>query len=689
MEQSVTDASKLGFEELDNLRQYLEVMLAQATPSLSEYWSPKAGGFLHQRNVDKAKGDFSRTSTATCVAFLVHTGRWSDENAPWSKSGPDLIEAIVESDWDSAQLGEGNPFTTSFLLEAVKDLEDATKTTLTHKAEVEVNARFAKLEEGLIAGGGIPVQQYPPTSFMTQKALRVVTRRHNNIPGNIAVGAARFAWAQLRQESIAASIGEPDADVFELGYAVLIASQSTFLHEMSPRERDSIAFAIDQFFDAQRPDGTWPRSQPLFLYPTYGNAYCYEYEFLVQLLSDKQLQPMLLPKVRKLAKAAHALDRLKIPIGTAGQIGWPSGHLKKEKTEPESWSTASAFHFCHTLHRLIGEAIRRHLFSYVRAQYVSPSQKKSTGVLSAGFLDTPVDGGNSHAPKSLTDIINQEFIAPLHANSYAVRQGQPLPSSVATSVILYGPPGTSKTKLSVRIADALGWPLLKLDPSHLTRNGLDALHAEANRIFTMLEASEELVVLLDEFDELVRERDEAATDSSSRFLTTAMLPKLAALSERRRIVYLLATNHLERFDIAISREGRFDFILPVAPPTLNAKLERWPNFKKRLRELGIQVEGDGKDEEVVEALADLTYSEFDRLQVRLDPKANKATFLEAIKVAHRRCTLLQKIPMTAEQRRRRGAEGQAGKEVEDEGEALTWKQRLMEQRGKIRTWQSP
>jgi SpoVK/Ycf46/Vps4 family AAA+-type ATPase len=313
--------------------------------------------------------------------------------------------------------------------------------------------------------------------------------------------------------------------------------------------------------------------------------------------------------------------------------------------------------------------------------------KKGSGALSPGFLDTPVDAETGSGPRSLTQIINDEFIAPLHAKTYTVRQGQRLPSSVATSVILYGPPGTSKTKLSANIADALGWPLLKLDPSHLTRHGLDALHAEANRIFTMLEASEELVVLLDEFDELVRERDEVATDSSSRFLTTAMLPKLAALSERRRIVYLLATNHLERFDIAISREGRFDFILPVAPPTLKAKVEHWPDFAGRLHDLGLQVEGEGADDELAEWLTDLTYSEFDRLQMRLAAQGDKALFRETINGAHRRCTLLQTIPVSAPQEIGNG-DGQA-RNAKSEGKALTWKKRLKEQRGKIRTWQWP
>jgi hypothetical protein len=664
-------------------------MLGQANASLTKYWSAEAGGFLHLWNVQKGKGEFSRTSTATCVAFLVRTGRWTDDNAPWSKSGPDLIKAIAESDWDSADLGEDNPFTTSFLLEALMDLRPITAVTLKRNAERAIATRFASLEDALKKGNGIKVQdKYPPTSFMTQKALRVVGRRRNALTSRVARGAAGFAWSQLRQESISASVGEPDADVFELGYAALIASQSTPLYEMSPRERDSLIFAIDQFFDAQRPDGTWPRSQPLFLYPEYGNAYCYDYEFLVQLLSDAQLQSVLLTKVDALAKAARALDRLKIPIGTEGQMGWPSGHLKREKPEPESWSTASAFHFCHALHRLIAEAIREHLFEYVRAPYLSPSLRKGSGTLATDFLDTPVAMTAKGPAKSLRKIINVEFVRPLWEAVTQVRQGQRFPNSIATSAIFYGPPGTSKTRLAALIAEALGLPLLKLDPSHLTRHGLDELHAEANRIFTMLEAAEELVVLLDEFDELVRERDTAGTDSSSRFLTTAMLPKLAALSDRRRIVYLLATNHLERFDIAISREGRFDLILPVATPTLKAKLGRWPDFTKHVQKLGFKLNGVARDRELVRWLTDLTYSEFDRLQARLSTETKKGKFRDGVREFHDRCTIEQRIPFT--ERLNGVAEGvDVSGDGQTEVQALTWKARLAHQRSKIRTWRWP
>lgn len=667
MQASPPGALTLDFEQLDDLRQYLEDFLSHAVDSMKKYWSDQAGGFKHLRNQQKEKGDFSKTSTATCVAFLVRTGRWSIPMAPWEKAAPAVLKAIVKSDWDSAELKAGNPFTTAFLLEAIADLQLVTTDRLSEDVERGLTKRREGLEADIKKGTGIQVGTYPPTSFMTQKVLRAVARYHKKLPTEIARQAATFAWAQLLEESISLSIEEPDADVFELGYAALIASQTTELHDMSPRERDSLTFAIDQFFGAQRPDGTWPRSQPLFHYPEYGNAYCYDYEFLVQLLSDPQLQPMLLAKMSSLRAAAHALGRRKIPIGAEGQIGWPSGHLKREKTEPESWSTASAFHFCDALHRLIAESIRRALFHYVRRAYPTPAFKEGSGKLSSEFLDTPVEVSEKDKSASLARIVNERFLGPLVANSERVRRGQPFPKDVRTSAILYGPPGTSKTTLASLIANALGWPLLTLDPSHLTRRGFDALHEEANRIFTMLEATEQIVVLLDEFDELVLSRDEQGSESESRFLTTAMLPKLAALSDRRRIVYLLATNHLERFDAAISREGRFDMILPVAPPTLAAKLKKWPEFRKAARAVKLDLDASARDDPIVISLADLTYNEFERLTLGVANETDRGRFDEQIAAFSKRSTLAQAIPGSKDRK--------------------TWKDRMKEQQERIRPWE--
>jgi SpoVK/Ycf46/Vps4 family AAA+-type ATPase len=78
-------------------------------------------------------------------------------------------------------------------------------------------------------------------------------------------------------------------------------------------------------------------------------------------------------------------------------------------------------------------------------------------------------------------------------------------------------------------------------------------------------------VLFDEIDELVRERDGGGVDAFGRFLTTSMLPKLAQLWEKRKLIYFVATNHIRYFDRAITRSGRFDNNLFVSPPSFSSK----------------------------------------------------------------------------------------------------------------------
>jgi SpoVK/Ycf46/Vps4 family AAA+-type ATPase len=110
---------------------------------------------------------------------------------------------------------------------------------------------------------------------------------------------------------------------------------------------------------------------------------------------------------------------------------------------------------------------------------------------------------------------------------------------------------------------------------------LEQLQSESNRLFEMIASLERTVVFFDEFDEMVRERTSERADLMSRFLTTAMLPKLSRIADKRQIVFLLATNHIEDFDFAISRPGRFDMLLPVMPPSLDAKLNalKWQSIK--------------------------------------------------------------------------------------------------------------
>lgn len=137
--------------------------------------------------------------------------------------------------------------------------------------------------------------------------------------------------------------------------------------------------------------------------------------------------------------------------------------------------------------------------------------------------------------------------------------------------MLHGPPGTSKTTIAKKLAQDLGWPLLTMDQSVFLRCGVDNIDAEAERVFMLLSNLKEVVVLFDEVEELVATRDAPTgspnPDKLSRLLTTSMLPRIHHLRDRRRIVFVFATNHLLRLDRAIVRLGRFDIIRGVMLPT--------------------------------------------------------------------------------------------------------------------------
>ena len=111
------------------------------------------------------------------------------------------------------------------------------------------------------------------------------------------------------------------------------------------------------------------------------------------------------------------------------------------------------------------------------------------------------------------------------------------------------------------------------------------------------------IVLFDEIDELVREREDKAADAFGRFLTTSMLPKLAELWKSGKIMYFVATNHIEYFDRAITRSERFDAAIFVSPPSFEAKKGRLSELLAR--DYGMKIELAVSQKEVDSAMPDI------------------------------------------------------------------------------------
>jgi hypothetical protein len=144
------------------------------------------------------------------------------------------------------------------------------------------------------------------------------------------------------------------------------------------------------------------------------------------------------------------------------------------------------------------------------------------------------------------------------------------------SILLYGPPGTGKTSFCESLAAALRYDFIYVSPSDFIRGGEADVEERAKRVFDALLEQSNCVILLDEIDRLLLDRDSseyARQGDMFQFMTPSMLTKINDLREKKRSVFVVATNYAERIDSAIKRPGRIDEQIVLLPP--NQERRRW------------------------------------------------------------------------------------------------------------------
>jgi len=188
----------------------------------------------------------------------------------------------------------------------------------------------------------------------------------------------------------------------------------------------------------------------------------------------------------------------------------------------------------------------------------------------------------------------QGFKAELQAGVLEmVKRRAPEQKLEKSSMILFGPPGTTKTSIAKAIAWELKWPFVEIGPHLFAEEGIDSVIRRARAVFQKLMVLDRCVVLLDEIDELVSNR-EKEFEKIGRFITTSVLPWLQHIRDRAEVILIVATNYVRNFDVAVKRPGRFDYVIPIGPP---GDKERRELLRKFL------VKG-GRQEAEAKALAD-------------------------------------------------------------------------------------
>jgi len=453
-------ADRVEFSVLERLRKTLAGIRRNHVPTMAHYISDKENGFWHQA---EKRWKASLSSTATCVSSLVNANLWHDVSLREGKVAATLIRKRT-----SADLPKDNAFSLSFVIEGVLDLQRANpdyRGAVHHHQKIIENIapklvrHLMSRETKLAQVGSISEGPYPPSAYLTQLVFRVLDRCKM---ASASLRKVVHAWArsdinkQVSLITAASRVGDP----LELAYALILAVSTTPDEKASPEDKEIFAHALAVFFSAQGDDGSWPSSNPLFHYPEVGNAYCFDYELLVQLLSCKELWDDLLKYIpafdratNRLAKTAFDLD----PDQPGKVIGWASGH-HPQLGGPESWSTASVYHFAHVLDRFVAEAIRRSLFFELNSIYMPPSSPKTSERgkkrFAEGFLDA--DLLYQGRKLSLRETLFDHFVAPIEAEVSNVANGGKLGRNTPMSAILFGPPGTSKNSAR-RNHKSLSW----------------------------------------------------------------------------------------------------------------------------------------------------------------------------------------------------------------------------------------
>jgi hypothetical protein len=258
----------------------------------------------------------------------------------------------------------------------------------------------------------------------------------------------------------------------------------------------------------------------------------------------------------------------------ASCVGWHSEHVN-EPTLIHTWDTSQVVEFMiayrAALHRDVAHQTLQLSGVKVRAPQPLvaslPSWKATSGQATPTWADVETDREpllSADEGRSIYRSVGSDLVEPRSTGT----------GKRYFSMLLYGPPGTGKSTLAKLLADALGWPMLTVTASDFLGTGGAMVEARAKAVFQMLEAQWDCVILFDEIDAFLLDRDSEfyrQQETLFKFLTPGMLTKINDLRAAKRSIFVIATNYANRIDPAIKRVGRIDTQLLLLPPDLQRR----------------------------------------------------------------------------------------------------------------------
>ena len=186
--------------------------------------------------------------------------------------------------------------------------------------------------------------------------------------------------------------------------------------------------------------------------------------------------------------------------------GWHSEHVN----DPDLihlWETSQVAEFVVNFRDQLRRHIARTSLSLARCSYKTPQQPDPIKA-NAALLATPQErwekAVNVFEPVTC---LGKKFMTYERIGNSFVTPRVNLQEKLKFAMLLYGPPGTGKTTVASTLAWALDYPLVTVTVSDFMADGHAAIEARAKDLFDMLRAQPRSVVLFDEIDQFMIDRE--------------------------------------------------------------------------------------------------------------------------------------------------------------------------------------
>ncbi|KAL6299444.1 AAA family ATPase [Sparassis latifolia] len=165
-------------------------------------------------------------------------------------------------------------------------------------------------------------------------------------------------------------------------------------------------------------------------------------------------------------------------------------------------------------------------------------------------------------------------------------------------VLLYGPPGCSKTLLVRACATESGVNFLAVKGPELLNKFVGESERAVREIFRKARAASPSIIFFDEIDALASSRSSSdASGGAHEGVLTSLLNEMDGVQELVGVTIVAATNRPEIIDSALMRPGRLDRILYVGPPDQQGREEI---LRIRIRKMSVEPDLD------LQAMAQMT-----------------------------------------------------------------------------------